>query len=243
MTLWISHRGLARDFPENTLGAFRAAREAGFEYFETDLRATSDGHIVLIHDDSPRRIGGPDLRIEQTDRQTLARIELPANQSLLFADQWFGEFGADHWTLDLKKESALRVIPILARWAAQDSLLAEFIAHRARFVVWSEAHRLALVEAFPGAICYPGRGACYRAGIACLMGCPGLGGIRPDQVYSLPPRIAGIPLYRPSMLRRYHRYGARVLAYLPETEAETRQALAVGCAEILTNHPPLDQRG
>jgi glycerophosphoryl diester phosphodiesterase len=46
----IAHRGEHVQHTENTLGAFRAAIEAGADYFEVDVRTTSDGRLVLMHD-------------------------------------------------------------------------------------------------------------------------------------------------------------------------------------------------
>ncbi len=45
-----SHRGGNYYTPENTMPAFRAAFEAGFEYIETDPQYTRDGVVVLMHD-------------------------------------------------------------------------------------------------------------------------------------------------------------------------------------------------
>lgn len=46
----VSHRGLNRVAPENTLPAYVEARKAGFEYAETDVAFTKDGYAVLLHD-------------------------------------------------------------------------------------------------------------------------------------------------------------------------------------------------
>jgi glycerophosphoryl diester phosphodiesterase len=46
----ISHRGEHLAHPENTLPAFQAAIDAGADYFELDVRTTSDGRLVLLHD-------------------------------------------------------------------------------------------------------------------------------------------------------------------------------------------------
>ena len=53
--LIFAHRGSAQRFRENTLGAFRAAIDAGADGIELDVHATRDGHLVVHHDDS---IGG-----------------------------------------------------------------------------------------------------------------------------------------------------------------------------------------
>ena len=44
------HRGASAVAPENTYAAFEQARSDGAEYTETDIRATSDGALVLLHD-------------------------------------------------------------------------------------------------------------------------------------------------------------------------------------------------
>jgi glycerophosphoryl diester phosphodiesterase len=51
------HRGHSAGAPENTLAAFRAARDLGGEGVtcETDLRMTRDGELVLIHDETVDR--------------------------------------------------------------------------------------------------------------------------------------------------------------------------------------------
>jgi glycerophosphoryl diester phosphodiesterase len=46
----IAHRGEHRAHPENTLPAIQAAIDAGADYVELDVRTTSDGRLVLMHD-------------------------------------------------------------------------------------------------------------------------------------------------------------------------------------------------
>jgi glycerophosphoryl diester phosphodiesterase len=51
----IAHRGASGTFPENTLGAFRAAIDAGADMCELDVQLTRDGAVVVIHDDTVER--------------------------------------------------------------------------------------------------------------------------------------------------------------------------------------------
>lgn len=48
----ISHRGEHLHHPENTMPAFQAAIDAGADYFELDVRTTSDGKFVIMHDNT-----------------------------------------------------------------------------------------------------------------------------------------------------------------------------------------------
>ncbi len=50
----VNHRGF-NTFPENTLQAFKESRKRGFACVETDVRFTSDGVPVLLHDASINR--------------------------------------------------------------------------------------------------------------------------------------------------------------------------------------------
>lgn len=48
--LVIGHRGAAGHAPENTIAAFDRALAMGVDGVETDIRATRDGVLVLLHD-------------------------------------------------------------------------------------------------------------------------------------------------------------------------------------------------
>ncbi|WP_421358933.1 MULTISPECIES: glycerophosphodiester phosphodiesterase [Agrobacterium] len=82
------HRGHSEGAPENTYAAFRAAREfAGPGVTcETDLRITSDGELVLIHDETVDRT---------TDGHGLIRNMTYAEIADFSAGRWFGEEFAD----------------------------------------------------------------------------------------------------------------------------------------------------
>jgi glycerophosphoryl diester phosphodiesterase len=48
--LVVAHRGASGEAPENTLPAFELARAQQADAVEFDVRVTSDGHFVVIHD-------------------------------------------------------------------------------------------------------------------------------------------------------------------------------------------------
>jgi glycerophosphoryl diester phosphodiesterase len=47
----IAHRGASSYAPENTFAAFDLALEMGAKHIELDAHCSSDGHVVVIHDD------------------------------------------------------------------------------------------------------------------------------------------------------------------------------------------------
>lgn len=67
----VAHRGMAAGCPENTLAALRRSAAAGFPVIEVDLRATADGHIVLMHDETVDRTTNG---AGEVGRMTLAEV-------------------------------------------------------------------------------------------------------------------------------------------------------------------------
>ncbi len=57
------HRGYPTRFPENTLLSFSEAINCSCDMLETDVRATRDGALVLMHDASALRTTGTDRNI------------------------------------------------------------------------------------------------------------------------------------------------------------------------------------
>ena len=51
----IAHQGASADAPGNTLAAFRLALEMGADGFELDIMLSTDGYLVVIHDDTVDR--------------------------------------------------------------------------------------------------------------------------------------------------------------------------------------------
>jgi glycerophosphoryl diester phosphodiesterase len=64
--LVIAHRGASGELPENTLPAFERAIEVGADFAEFDVRARSDGELVVTHD-RPRRLEAPPTLAEVLD--------------------------------------------------------------------------------------------------------------------------------------------------------------------------------
>ena len=53
-----AHRGASAYYPENTMAAFRGAREMGADWAELDVQQTKDGRLVVIHDANTKRTTG-----------------------------------------------------------------------------------------------------------------------------------------------------------------------------------------
>ena len=236
--VWIAHRGLLKGCAENTRRAFQNACAAGFNQLETDLRVTRDGHIVLCHDDSLARLCGIDDRPSTMTRANLEGLSASDGGSLFFFDQFVEEFAGHAWILDIKKETGLLAIRTLHAWS-QKRGTERWLLGNARFLVWTADQRRELLRSFPEAVLLPARAECWRAGLANLVGLTArLAGIRAGATYALPPRLGRVLLYTPEIVARYKEAGARVMAYLPPSEADVEMALSAGVDELLMDWLP-----
>lgn len=83
----LGHRGGRYEVDENTLTAFQTAYKNGVHSFETDIRLTADGDLVISHDASLKRMCGVDVIVENTTRQELKKYKSLKGNEVLFVDE------------------------------------------------------------------------------------------------------------------------------------------------------------
>ena len=76
----LGHRGASSLAPENTLAAFRLAREIGADGIEFDVQLSQDGVPVIMHDDRLERTSNGHGRVDETVWSVLRRLD---------AGRWF----------------------------------------------------------------------------------------------------------------------------------------------------------
>lgn len=88
--LFQAHRGVSTEYPENTMPAFRASFEQGYQVIEMDPLFTADGQCVLFHDPTlGRTCRTADGALITDDRQ--AKDMTYAQLSALDAGLFMGE--------------------------------------------------------------------------------------------------------------------------------------------------------
>jgi glycerophosphoryl diester phosphodiesterase len=89
----IAHRGASAYAPENSLPAFELAARMGISEVELDTQLTTDGQVVLCHDDTLERYGHGARRVESLPSAVLLSLDMGS---------WFSPFlysGTPMWTL------------------------------------------------------------------------------------------------------------------------------------------------
>jgi glycerophosphoryl diester phosphodiesterase len=238
ITEWISHRGYKKAAAENTLEAFRAAVAQGFRVIETDLHVTADGHIVLAHDPSFERLCGHSQLLTKMTKQEISKLRFARGESPVFfndfIEDFMHEFKGGLWVFDIKPATSKKCIDLLALWSKKSAQRKSLLS-ATRYVVWSDADEAYLRAKIPEAVCFAKPYECYRAGLAVLAKIPALGAIKPGRIYSLTSRLGPCSLFNTKIVKAYHKRGAKVLAFLPESAKDTQAALAAEFDIILTN--------
>lgn len=80
--LIIGHRGASAVAPENTITAFMSAILAGADGIEFDVRLSSDGVPVVIHDDTLKRTHSSRKRVADLTGQELDELGVPSLREL-----------------------------------------------------------------------------------------------------------------------------------------------------------------
>ena len=97
-----AHRGMDDVAPENTLAAFRMAFEAGMGV-ELDVKASRDGQLVVVHDDTVDRTTNGTGRVAQMTLDELKSLDAGAWKGHEFAGERIPTFDE---VLDLARECA-----------------------------------------------------------------------------------------------------------------------------------------
>ena len=84
--LWNTNEPGSENRPENSLAGFRAAVEKGYG-IELDVHRTADGHLVVHHDDSLKRLTGVDIIIAQSTLAELRACRLPNGEPVPTFDE------------------------------------------------------------------------------------------------------------------------------------------------------------
>lgn len=70
-----AHRGDAGNAPENTMPAFEKAVEAGADIIELDVRQTSDGVYIVMHDESLSRTANVKRKVGEVDFAYIEKLD------------------------------------------------------------------------------------------------------------------------------------------------------------------------
>ena len=230
--LAIAHRGGGGERPENTYASFGHALDLGYRYLETDVHATADGVVAVIHDPSLERLAGRPGRIGDLAWAEVAAVALPEGQSIPRLDELLEHWPDARFNIDAKDPA---VVEPLARVLSQAGAL-----DRVCLTSFSES-RVAALRRLLG------------PGLCTAMGPRGIGGLRaasllPDPRWAratwsgalaaqVPLRWGRLPVVDRRLLAAAHRVGVAVHVWTIDDPPTMNRLLDLGVDGIMTDYP------
>lgn len=233
----IAHRGDKTHAPENTLAAFKMAAENRADAIEFDVKLTSDGRIIVLHDPTVNRTTNGKGKISQLPFAAVRELDAGA----WFSEQFRGECIP---TLDEVFETVGRrlymnieltnyatpldnlvpkVVELIKKHALQSHML--FSSFFARNLTMT---RKLLPEVPRGLLCMRG-----------IKGAWGRNFTWRGDYFGLHPYWTDID---PGLVNRVQAAGKRVYAWTVNPEEELKKMIGLGVDAIITDDPVLALR-
>ena len=212
---------------ENTLLAFENAAKLGFNYMETDVHSTRDGHLVAFHDDHLARVtdfqGKPgDLTLaELKELRVGRREEIPTLDELLEA------FPKLKFNIDIKdKHATLPLSKAIERHNAHDRVCVGSF-NDARLRVFRKLQPTVTTTASPSAV------ALLRAGLVRTAG----------DVYQIPIRkrigMINWEIVTPKTVELIHKAQKKIHVWTIDDDTTMHRLIDWGVDGIMTDRPEL----
>ena len=243
--LVIAHRGGAGLWPENTLYAFERAAELGVDVIETDVRATADGELVLIHDDAVNRTTDGAGRVRQLTLAELKRLDA--------AHRWSPDGGQSFplrgrgLTVPTLRE-VFKALPSMRFNIEPKQSEPSLAAPLCRLIREHGMESRVLVAAFRDAAMEQFRRECPEvatsastaevAGFLALQR-SGLAGSYGPHMHALqvPERAGSLHVLSAEFVAAAHARNLRVHAWTVNSEDDMRRLLALGVDGVMSDHP------
>ncbi len=226
--LAIAHRGGALEVEENTLPAFLHAVGLGYSHVELDVHATTDGQVVVHHDDTLARMFNDPRPIAALDWAALRALRTKGGAAVPLLSEVLESFPRLHVAIEAKSDAVVDPLAaLLERMKVLDRVcVGAFAPDRTRRL------RAALGPTLCWSPAHAGVARLWLAGL----GLPVLQGT-PFPVVQVPVRHKGIPVVTSRLVRAAHARGIQVQVWTVNEGAEMTRLLDMGVDAIMTDRP------
>ncbi|MTD56460.1 glycerophosphodiester phosphodiesterase [Amycolatopsis pithecellobii] len=230
-----AHRGWhldELDGMENSLSSFRRAAAEGFQYIETDVHATSDGVIVVHHDDSLDRTTDSHGAIAAQPWSAVKNAKVGGREPVARLEDVLEELPEVRLNVDVKSDDA--VVPFV-------KLIERHGAHeRVAAAAFSDT-RLARIRKLAGPKLLTSMGPRSVAVLWANGWVPWLrlGFLHRGAMAQVPVRQGGLLVVDRSFVRTAGRAGVEVHTWTIDDEDEMHHLLELGVHGIVSDRPDL----
>jgi glycerophosphoryl diester phosphodiesterase len=241
----IGHRGAAGEAPENTLESFRRGVADGAAILETDLHATRDGALVLLHDDDVTRTTDGSGTVAELTLAQLQRLDAGHRFAADGGFPWrgrglriptleeaFANLPGRRFNIEIKEEApgvVERTLETIAR-AGRESLTL--------LAAEKDAIMASLREAVERTGIRVAIGACVGDVLRCVRAA--LDGSAPPRdvmALQIPAEFGGRALVTPELLAFAHAHEIQVHVWTINEPAQMHALFDLGVDGIISDHP------
>lgn len=234
----LAHRGFvphdSENVAENSVAALAAARAAGTVYLESDCHLTSDGVVVLFHDDDLSRVTGDPRPVADVTSRELSEI-MSTRGGLATLGDALDAFPDARFNLDVKAAAAATEVGRLVARHADRVLVTSFSDDRRRAAL--EAARAKGGDPATSA----GSATLARILLGAKTGLRTLARSALDSVDALqvPVRHRGIRIVTPRLIAAAHEAGVEVHVWTVNDPEEMVRLVALGVDGIVSDDAAL----
>jgi glycerophosphoryl diester phosphodiesterase len=231
LPLAIAHRGGAGLAQENSLAAFALASGLGVRYLETDVRVTSDGHLVCFHDETLERLTSATGPVRAKSLREIRALRINETEPIPTFDEALDAFPDQCFTVDPKDQAGLApLVKSLRRKGV--------------------AERVCIAGAWDGWLAHVRREvpqittALGWRSLTALLTCARAGVLPPRAVATapfahVPVKLGRFPIFAERLVAMSHDIGVRVVTWTVDDPAVMRRLLDAGVDAIITDRPDL----
>jgi glycerophosphoryl diester phosphodiesterase len=220
----VGHRGAAGDYPENTLLSFDKALEQGADALELDVRMSSDGQAVVIHDPSVDRTTDGSGAVRSFTVAQLRALDAGEGQGIPTLEDVLARYADTPLILEVKEEevAAAAAAALIRHGAAKRVLVGSFV-HAALRPFRAGFYRSASRR--ETALCW--LASRVRAQV------PGLR----VHAFTVPERYRALEVVDAAFIAAARRRGRPVHVWTVDDADQARRLRGLGVAGIITNRP------
>ncbi len=226
-----AHQGGSDIAPGNTEASFQHAVSLGYAYVETDVQASSDGVLVVFHDDDLEPTTGFKGKVKDLSSLELADLRVGGEHPIPRFEDMVERFPTVRFNVEPKNDEAVDpLVDLIRRQDLQDRICVGSFSGR-RLGQFRE--RLGS----PPVCTSPAPLGAIRIVLAALLGKKDID--TPFGALQIPESYFGIPLARRWLVSRIKRLGLQVHIWTINEEADMKRILDAGVDAIMTDRVTL----
>lgn len=232
--LAIAHRGFSRVGLENSVAAFKAALELGYQYVETDINTTADGVAMVFHDATLDRTTDMQGVIAELPYSHVRQARIGGQEPIATLEEFVVALPEARFNVDIKDAGSVApLIATIEKHGLHDRIcVASFSDKRRRTVLAGLSRPVASSPGKRLLVAYFLVSRWLPASIVRIL-------MRDVDVLQLPTHYKGLELVTGATVRRAHSLGLKIHVWTIDDPAEMNRLFDLGVDGIMTDRADL----